>query len=232
MAQSHRGQGQTYKGYGHMSGCHPELSGHARLHINRRNTTGIIAGCPPPTTKNIYNCRLATYQGWAANQHQTILAVQGWASSNRWCITKRQVHNHTRQPKATSTHTAAHKPHRHWKTKLFAHESVFWHKISADTETYIKLCATCLEFQQTRPKEKLTHHNTLLRPWEVIGVDIFHFKNKHYLCIIDYNSKFSVIKRLEGLSADNLINAVKTIFTKYGIPLKLMWDAGIQLCIR
>ena len=70
------------------------------------------------------------------------------------------------------------------------------------------------------------HHNILLRPWEVIGTDIFHLKNKHYLCIVDYNSKFPVIKRLEGLSADNLINTVKTIFTEYGIPCKLMSDAG------
>ena len=46
------------------------------------------------------------------------------------------------------------------------------------------------------------------------------------MCIVDCNSKFPVVKRLEGLSADNLINVVKTIFTKYGIPHKLMSDAG------
>ena len=46
------------------------------------------------------------------------------------------------------------------------------------------------------------------------------------MCILDYNSKFPVIKRLEGLSADNLINTVKTIFTEYGIPHKLMSDVG------
>ena len=55
---------------------------------------------------------------------------------------------------------------------------------------------------------------------------LFHFKNKHYLCTVDYNSKFPVIKRLEGLSAENLINMVKIIFTKYGIPHKIMSDVG------
>ena len=40
------------------------------------------------------------------------------------------------------------------KTKLLAHESVFWHNINADIEAYINVCATCLEFQQTQPKEK------------------------------------------------------------------------------
>ena len=70
------------------------------------------------------------------------------------------------------------------------------------------------------------HHDIPLRPWEVIGTDIFHLKNEHYLCIVDYNSKFPVIKRLEGLSTDNLINMVKTILAKYGIPHKLMLDVG------
>ena len=46
------------------------------------------------------------------------------------------------------------------------------------------------------------------------------------MCIVDYNSKFPVIKRLEGLSAENLTNAVKIIFTEYGMPHKLMSDAG------
>ena len=39
-------------------------------------------------------------------------------------------------------------------------------------------------------KRKIMHHDIPLRPWEVIGADVFHFKNKHYLCIVDYNSKF------------------------------------------
>ena len=73
------------------------------------------------------------------------------------------------------------------------------------SKSYIKLCATCLESQQTQPKEKITHHDIPLRPWEVIGADVFYFKNKHYLCIVDYNSKCPVIIRLEDLSADNLI---------------------------
>ena len=77
-----------------------------------------------------------------------------------------------------------------------------------------------------QPKEKIIHHDIPLRPWEVVGADVFHFKNKHYLYIVDYNSKFPVVKRLERLSADNLINTVKIIFTKYGIPQKIMSDMG------
>ena len=77
-----------------------------------------------------------------------------------------------------------------------------------------------------QPKERIVHHDIPLRPWEVVGADAFHFNNKNYLCIVDYNSKFPIIKRLEGLSAENLINAVKIIFAKYGIPQKIMSDVG------
>ena len=104
------------------------------------------------------------------------------------------------------------------KTKLLAHKSVYWSNMNADIKIYIKQCATCLEYQQMQPKEKSIHHNISLRPWVVVGADIFHFNNKNYLCVVDYNSKFPVIKRLEGLSAENLINTIKIIFAEYGIP--------------
>ena len=112
------------------------------------------------------------------------------------------------------------------KTKLLAHESVYWSSINVDIKKCIKNYPTYLEYQQTQPKEKIIHCNMPLRPWEVLGADIFHFNNKSYLCIVDYHSKFPVIKKLEGLSAKSLITTTKVIFAEYGIPQKLMSDAG------
>ena len=76
------------------------------------------------------------------------------------------------------------------------------------------------------PKEKIIHHDILLRPWDVLGADIFHLNNKNYLCIIDYHSESPVIKRMEGLSAESLIATIKVIFAEYGIPHRLMSDDG------
>ena len=72
----------------------------------------------------------------------------------------------------------------------------------------------------------MVHQNISLRPWEVLGADVFHFNNKNYLCIIDYHSKFPVIKRIEGLSTESLITTTKVIFAEYGIPHQIMSDAG------
>ena len=77
-----------------------------------------------------------------------------------------------------------------------------------------------------QPKEKMIHQHIPLRPWKVLGADVFHFNNKNYLCIVDYHSKFPVIKKMEELSTESLITTTKVIFAEYGIPCKIMLDAG------
>ena len=112
------------------------------------------------------------------------------------------------------------------KTKLLMQESIYWVDINTDIDKHIKRCNMCFEFRQMKPKEKMVHHDIPLRPWEVLSADIFHFNNKNYLCIADYLSKFPVIKWMEGLSTASLITTTKVIIAEYGIPCKLMSDAG------
>ena len=111
------------------------------------------------------------------------------------------------------------------KTKLLMHKLVYWANINTDIENHIKV-VSCLEFQQMQPKEKIIDHDIPLRPCKVLGVDIFHFNNKNYLCIVYYHSKFPVIKRMQGLSAESLITKIKVIFAEYGILHRLISDAG------
>ena len=82
----------------------------------------------------------------------------------------------------------------------------------SDIENNIKCCSSCLDFWWTQPKERIIHHEIQGKPWEVTGTDMFSLHNKHYLCIVDYHSKFPVIKRTESLLADRLILAWKVIF--------------------
>ena len=43
------------------------------------------------------------------------------------------------------------------------------------------------------------------KPWEVVGTDTFSLNNDMLLCIIDYYSRFLVVKKTDGLSADDPI---------------------------
>ena len=102
------------------------------------------------------------------------------------------------------------------KTNLLTHILVYWVNINNDIKNYIKNCT----FQQMQPKEKIIHHDIPIRPWDVVGTDRFHINNKNYLCITVYHSKLPVVKKTEGLSADNLIAAFMVVFSEYGIPKK------------
>ena len=61
------------------------------------------------------------------------------------------------------------------------------------------------------------HHKIPRKPWEVVGADIFTLHNKIYLFIVDYHSKFPIIKKKEDLSPDSLIPACNFFF--FGIWL-------------
>ena len=156
----------------------------------------IIAGWPD--TKDELHVDLSPY--WSYRDE--LVVIDGIILKGR-CI---DIPNSLRQQILNQLHT------NHMgieKTKLLTHESVYWSSINADVESYIKYCASCFEFQQTQAKEKIVHHNIPLRPWEVVRAEVFHFHNKNYLCIVDYNSKFPIIKRLEGFSAESQSTQLK-----------------------
>ena len=188
--------------------------------INGRNTAGIITGQPSAKLKGII------ITGWPESRDKLCVDFQPyWSCGDELAVIDGIIlkgrciimPNSLREQVLNQLHT------NHMgieKTKLLAQECVYWPSINADIKKYIKQCPMSLKFQQMQPREQILLHNIPLQPREVVGADIFHFNNKNCLCIIDYNSKFPIIKRLKGLSAKNLTNAVKIIFAEYGIPQK------------
>ena len=81
-------------------------------------------------------------------------------------------------------------------------------------------------FQQVQPKDKIIHSDIPAKSWEIVGTDMFTLTNKHYLCPVDYQRKFPVIKKSENLSADSLILTCTVIFAEYGLAKKIMLDSG------
>ena len=53
-----------------------------------------------------------------------------------------------------------------------------------------------------------------------------YLNNKNYLCIVDYDSKFPIVKKVEDMSAASLILACKVIFSEFGLLKKMMSDVG------
>ena len=92
--------------------------------------------------------------------------------------------------------------------------------MNAYIKNTLKQCATCLEYLQVQPDEKMILHEMLCKPWEVCVADIFSISNNMLLCIVYYYMKFSIVKKVDGLAANDLIKEAKMVFTECGLLKK------------
>ena len=84
------------------------------------------------------------------------------------------------------------------KTRLLSCECIYWVNMNVDIEETVKNCPTCLDFQSIWPKDKTLSHKIPGRSWHSVGPDMFTIMNKHYLCIVNYQSKIPIIKHVES----------------------------------
>ena len=90
--------------------------------------------------------------------------------------------------------------------------------MNADKEDTIKQYSTFLEYHNIQPQEKTTPYEVPTKLWKVVGADIFMINNENLLCIVDYYRKFPVIKKVESLSPEDLLWAVRIVFSEFGLP--------------
>ena len=111
------------------------------------------------------------------------------------------------------------------KTKLHAHQLVFWPGINADIEQLCKQCETCRQNQQDPPFSPNTSVSVEAHyPGEVCGADVADIQGKHHLVVINYYSTCIFECPLPSLTSASIILAFKTIFADTGIPSKLITD--------
>ena len=65
-------------------------------------------------------------------------------------------------------------------------------------------------------------------PWHTVTTDLFETKNSKYLLIVDYYSRFPVLHKLSSTTARVLIQEMKAVFTKLGVPSVIVSDGGPQ----
>ena len=122
-------------------------------------------------------------------------------------------------------------PYGHYgikRTQDKARESVFWPGITKDIENKVKDCVICQQNSTSQTKEIMHPHDTPKGPWMKLGVDLFEHNKKQYLLVVDYFSKFPIIRKLHSLSTGSIISELKGIFSENGIPETLISDRGPQ----
>ena len=92
----------------------------------------------------------------------------------------------------------------------------------------VKDCATCQKFQSAQPKMPILQPDCPTHPWEQLGTDIFEFKGYKYLIVVDYYSRFPVVRLLHDTIAETVWTHFKTILAEHGLPSTIIADCGPQ----
>ena len=165
--------------------------------------------------------RLAAKQNRCKTRHMTTPLIQRWDSNGWWVDSEGQTSYKTRPSTVQGTGTTVQLLHELIKTGLLACQLLNWLSYEYSIEGTLKSCSTCMQLQQTQPMNKVIPHYIQGKPLEIIGTDLLTINNNHFLCAVDFHSKYTIVKQDEGLSSEHLIRGCKLIFAEYGLLLKL-----------
>ncbi|KAL5487120.1 hypothetical protein EMCRGX_G019686 [Ephydatia muelleri] len=113
------------------------------------------------------------------------------------------------------------------RCRLRATEAVWWPGISVQIENMIKRCPECVKRSQPR-KEPMIMTKCPDSPWQKVAADLFQLKTATYLAVVDYFSHFVEVAKLGTTTSNQVIQTLKGIFLRHGIPKVLVSDNGPQ----
>ena len=77
-------------------------------------------------------------------------------------------------------------------------------------------------------KEPMIPHDIPSIPFYKVGVDLFQVGNENYMVFIDYYSKYPEVVKMTQTTSQSIIEAMKEMFARHGIPKTVVSDNGPQ----
>ncbi|XP_061716623.1 uncharacterized protein K02A2.6-like [Cydia pomonella] len=112
------------------------------------------------------------------------------------------------------------------RCKRRAREVMWWPGMSRDVERAVRRCRTCAQHAPAPQREPMVPHLIPGIPWAKVGSDIFEYKSKNYLLLVDYFSNFVEVCPLRSINSAAVVLALKDQFARHGIPVELISDNG------
>ena len=113
------------------------------------------------------------------------------------------------------------------RSRLRANTSVWWPGISNEIVRYVKNCSECS--RDAKPnKEPLIPTPLPDHPWQKVGSDLLTLDGSTYLLVVDYFSRYPEVIQLRKTTTQSVTNALRSIFSRHGIPETLVSDNGPQ----
>ncbi|XP_039256273.2 uncharacterized protein LOC120332993 [Styela clava] len=92
----------------------------------------------------------------------------------------------------------------------------------------VKSCELCNKYYSAQAKMPMMKPDLPSRPWEKLGTDIFEFQGNKYLMIVDYFSRFPVVRKLQDMTAESVCEQFSNVLAEYGLCSTILADFGSQ----
>ena len=92
--------------------------------------------------------------------------------------------------------------------------------MSAQIEDLISKCATCQRHRSSNPKEPLHPHQLPQRPWQRVATDLFEWKKRPHLLVVDYYSRYPEVAELRDMRAKTVISKMKSFSVGMAFQMK------------
>ena len=115
------------------------------------------------------------------------------------------------------------------KMKLRAQTSVYWIGLNKEIQDHILRCEPCQINSKSQSKESVIPIEIPKRPWQKLGANLF-FQDGKWYC--DYYSKFPLVHGIPATSSKDVISALSSSFSVFGIPEEIISDNGRQFTAK
>ena len=107
-----------------------------------------------------------------------------------------------------------------------AREFVFWISINNDLKELVEKCDICQSQQNSTPIIQKYVSEVPPHPWHMIGSDLFYFQRIDFLVVVDYFSKYLIIRKIPSSTSSAVIKELGMIFSEFGKPQIFRSDNG------
>ena len=107
-----------------------------------------------------------------------------------------------------------------------AREFVFWVNINNDLKEMVEKCDICQSQQNSTASVQKYVSEVPPHPWHTLGSDIFYFHRIDFLVVVDYFSKYLIVRKIPNSTSSAVIKELGMIFSEFGNPLVFRSDNG------
>ena len=107
-----------------------------------------------------------------------------------------------------------------------AREFVFWVNINSDLKEMVEKCDICQSQQNSTAIVQKYVSEVPPHPWHTLGSDLFYFQRIDFLVIVDYFSKYLIVRKIPNSTSSAVIKELGMIFSEFGNPQIFRSDNG------